>query len=69
MLQGGNLEKTPADQWVPKPMGIRASLYPVVKELEDGWWKVPERADEILGLFEHIVLNCDSANNLRRRRW
>jgi len=64
MLQGGNLEKTPADQWVPKPMGIRASLYPVVKELEDGWWKVPERADEILGLFEHIVLNCDSANNL-----
>ncbi len=64
MLQGGNLEKTPADQWVPKPMGIRASLYPVVKELEDGWWKVPERADEILKLFEHIVLDCDSANNL-----
>ena len=64
LLQGGNLEKTPADQWVPKKMGIRASLYPVVKELEDGWWKEPERADEIVKLFEHIVLNCDSANTL-----
>ncbi len=64
LLQGGNLEKTPPEQWVPKPMGIRASLYPVVKELEDGWWKKPERANEIIKLFEHMVLNCDSANNL-----
>lgn len=64
LLQGGNLEKTPPEQWVPKPMGIRASLYPVVEELEDGWWKDAKRADEIIELFEHIVLNCDSANNL-----
>ena len=64
LLQGGNLEKTPPAQWVPKPMGIRASLYPVVEELEDEWWKDSARAEEIIKLFNHIVLDCDSANNL-----
>ncbi len=61
-LQGGH----PAlqDPWIPKPMGVRASLYPVVKELEDGWWENPARADEIIALFDKIVLNSDSSNNL-----
>ena len=61
-LQGGN----PAmqDPWIPKPMGVRASLYPVVKELEDRWWENPARAEEIIALFDKIVLNSDSSNNL-----
>ncbi len=60
-LQGGH----GADpNWTPKPMGARASLYPAVKELEPNWWKDPKRADEIVKLFNEIVLNGDSAANL-----
>ncbi len=61
-LQGGH----PGLQvpWVPKPMGVRASLFPVVTELETGWWEDPARADEIIKLFNEIVLNSDSSNNL-----
>ena len=44
--------------------GVRATLYPVVKDLEPDWWKDDARREEIIGLFEKIVLNCDSANNL-----
>ncbi len=44
--------------------GVRASLYPIVKELEPDWWKDPERKKEIVGLFEKVVLNSDSSNNL-----
>ena len=44
--------------------GIRASLHPIVKELEPDWWKKQERKEEIVGLFEKIVLNSDSSNNL-----
>ena len=44
--------------------GTRASLYPAVKELEADWWKEPRRRDQIVGLFDKIVLNADSPNNL-----
>jgi hypothetical protein len=50
--------------WAPKAMGVRASLYPVVKELEPNWYDDPRRAEEIVRLFEKTVLNCDTANNL-----
>ena len=44
--------------------GTRSSLYPVVKDLEADWWKDPKRRDEIVSLFEKIVLQADSPNNL-----
>ena len=49
---------------VVKPMGVRASLYPIVKELEMDWMERPERAREILELFDKLVLDCDTPNNL-----
>jgi hypothetical protein len=61
-LQGGHpgINK----EWVPKPMGVRASLYPVVKDLEPNWYENPERREEIVKLFNKVVLNSDSPNNL-----
>jgi hypothetical protein len=44
--------------------GTRSSLYPIVKDLEEDWWKEPKRRDEIVGLFDKIVLNADSPNSL-----
>ena len=32
--------------WTAKSMGVRGSLYPAVKELEDGWWDDPKRAED-----------------------
>jgi len=61
-LLGGHARDNP--DWVPKTMGVRASLYPAVKELEPGWWEDPRRADEIVALFNKIVLGSDSALNL-----
>ena len=63
-LHGGHPDMTPLDEYIPKPMGVRASLYPVFKELEPGWWNDSERADKILKLFEKVVLQSDSSNNL-----
>lgn len=60
-LQGG---KGGGPGWVPKPMGVRASLYPVVKDLEPDWYEHPQRREEIVGLFNKIVLNGDVANSL-----
>ncbi len=60
-LQGGNAEDP---NWTPKSMGVRASLYPVVKELEPDWYKDPKRRDEIVKLFDKVILNSDSAANL-----
>lgn len=60
-LQGG---KGGGPGWVPKPMGVRASLYPVVEELEPDWYEHPQRREEIVKLFNHIVLNGDVANSL-----
>ena len=47
-----------------KPMGVRASLYPIVKELELDWMDRPERAAQIIALFNKLVLDCDTPNNL-----
>ncbi len=44
--------------------GVRASLYPIVKDLEVDWWEDLKRREEIVGLFEKIVLNSDSPNSL-----
>ncbi len=44
--------------------GTRSTLYPIVKELETDWWENPKRRDEIVGLFDKIVLQADSPNNL-----
>ncbi len=61
-LQGGhpgtNME------WVPEPMGDRASLYPAVRDLEAGWFESPKRREEIIRLFNSVVLQSDIANNL-----
>ena len=61
-LHGGTSLDNPA--WKPRPMDSRASLYPIIKDLEFGWWDDPERADEIIRLFNHIVLNGDLVANL-----
>ena len=61
-LLGGHARDNP--NWVPKTMGVRASLYPAVVELEPNWWANPERADEIVALFNKIVMGSDSALNL-----
>jgi hypothetical protein len=47
-----------------KEMGTMATLYPVVKEVEEGWWKTPARATEVVDTFNKVVLNGDIANNL-----
>ena len=47
-----------------KEMGTMGSLYPVIKEAEEGWWNQPARAAEIVNTFNKVVLNGDIANNL-----
>ena len=47
-----------------KAMGMRSTLYPVVKELEANWYEQPQRRDEIEKLFEQMVLNGDVAHSL-----
>ena len=47
-----------------KAMGMRSTLYPVVKELESNWYEHPQRRDEISKLFEQIVLSGDVAHSL-----
>ena len=44
--------------------GARATLDPIVKDLEVDWWEDPKRREEIVGLFEKVVLNSDSPNSL-----
>jgi len=56
-LQGG---RVPTQRYY----GVRASLYPMVKDLEPDWYENPKRAKEIVGLFDKIVLNSDTPNNL-----
>ena len=38
-----------------KPMGVRASLYPIVKDLEMDWMDRPERAAEIVELIAGLA--------------
>ena len=47
-----------------KPMGTRATLYPVIKDLELDWMEDPKRAEEVVDTFNDVVLNGDTANNL-----
>ena len=61
-LHGGTSLYNPA--WKPRVTGTRSCLYPIVKDLEFGWWDDPEKADEIVGLFNDIILNGDIAANL-----
>ena len=49
---------------VSRYYGVRATLYPVVENLEPDWFENPERRDGILKLFDDIVLNGDVANSL-----
>lgn len=60
-LHGGDAS---APGWRAKKMGVRASLYPAVEELELDWWEDPVRAEEIVRLFNRLVLDGDSAANL-----
>jgi hypothetical protein len=61
-LHGGNSFNNP--DWKPRVMGSRSSLYPIVKDLQFGWWDDPVKAKEIVELFNHVVLNGDLAANL-----
>ncbi len=60
-LHGGHAA---SPDWAAKSMGVRASLYPAVKEPEDRWWEDPEKAAEMVKLFNHVVLDGDIAANL-----
>ena len=42
----------------------RCSLHPVIDDLELDWYEDPKRAEEIVKLFDDMVLNGDIANNL-----
>ncbi|MFH1569458.1 MAG: hypothetical protein ABIL09_15790 [Gemmatimonadota bacterium] len=44
--------------------GVRASLYPVVKDLEVWWFKDARRRQQIVDLFNRLVLQCDTPNSL-----
>ena len=44
--------------------GVRATLYPLVKDLEPDWHENPQRRDEILKLFDEVVLKGDIPNSL-----
>ena len=60
-LHGGHAS---SPDWKAKSMGVRGSLYPVVKDLQPGWWDDPKQARDIVALFNKVVLNGDSAANL-----
>ncbi len=47
-----------------RPLKVRASLDPVVTDLEGNWFEDPERRSEILKLFDDIVLNGDVPHSL-----
>ena len=61
-LHGGHPGKYP--DWFRKKMGTRASLYPVVKDLDYPWYDDAEKAAEIVRIFNDVILNGDIANNL-----
>ena len=44
--------------------GVRASLYPIVADLELNWYEDPKRRTEIVELFEKMVLQSDTPNSL-----
>ena len=44
--------------------GVRASLYPIIKDLEVRWYEDPARAKQVVDLFDRLVLQCDTPNSL-----
>ncbi len=50
--------------WAPKPMGVRTTLYPVIKELEGNWFEDPARADKAVEAFGRLVMRGDIPHNL-----
>ena len=42
----------------------RANLHPVVEHLEEDWHEDDQRRDEIMRLFNDVILNGDTPNNL-----
>ena len=44
--------------------GVRASFYPIVKNLEVRWFENPARRKQIVDLFNRLVLQCDTPNSL-----
>ncbi len=44
--------------------GLRTTLHPAIEDLELDWYEDPERADQVVRLFNDMVLNGDIANNL-----
>ena len=59
-LQGGEAKTGEGYKYY----GVRATLYPLVKDLEPDWYETPQRRDEILKLFDEVVLKGDIANSL-----
>ncbi len=56
-----------AGRWLGGPgnyYGVRASLYPIVKDLEPRWFENPRRKQQIVDLFNKLVLQRDSPNSL-----
>ena len=56
-LQGGEIPHA-------RKYGLRATLHPAIEDLELDWYENPERADQVVRLFNDMVLNGDIANNL-----
>jgi len=50
--------------WEPKPMGVRVSLYPVEKELEDNWYDNPKRAGQVVDTFNQLIMHGDIPHNM-----
>jgi len=44
--------------------GVRANLFPIVKDLEVRWFENPQRRKQITDLFNRLVLQCDTPNSL-----
>ncbi len=42
----------------------RSNLHPVVADLEEDWYEDDQRRDEIVNLFDEVILNGDVADNL-----
>ena len=59
MLLGGRRLGDPGNYY-----GVRASLYPHVKHLEARWFEKPKRRQQILDLFNNVVLQCDTPSSL-----
>ena len=50
--------------WMPDPMGSRATLYPVIKQLEPDWYRTTKRAKQVVDLFNKIIMRGDIPHNL-----